>query len=266
MFRTVIISSALLISSVASAQVQVVAVPVSCYDCGGERFHHAHCDAAQKGPGQKGAPSHAAMPQEDAGQYVAPPANGPVFGESNSVGIEGLSFHLPPLNLALPTLKLPSFFRVRNNARMITKPSEAPYQAAGPASSPVQLMMLPSSSPAASNVPDPPAATGPAQQDPGQKSPVQDSFKGVGYAPRVSGHHDVHELRQLQAQVQQLQQMLGRIAETKEAVRAQPQRLSSRLPATHVGAARQYAQPANHVEPARLSVPTGSLQRLPSAY
>lgn len=254
-------SMLLLLPSIAPAQ-QVVAIPVSCAGCGGERYHHSHCHAVQKGAMQKDMP--AAFPQESpAGQYVAPPANGPVFGESNSVGVEGLGLHFPQLNLQLPTLKLPSLFRVRNNARMVTNPSEAPFMEGVPASAPVQLMMVPSSPPAAP-LPDPGAADAPVQQFPSQKSPVQQDYKGVSnqQAADVSSVQ-MEEIRRLQLQLQDLHQVVARLEATTDPRGARANSVSSRLPSTQEERRRNLAQPANHVEPARLPYAVDGLQRLP---
>lgn len=267
MQRLAITMFILLVSTIASAQQQYVAIPVSCHSCGGERFHHSHCNVAQKGPAQKGLPQPDAFPQQDAGHYVAPPANGPIFGESNSIGVEGLSLHIPPLNLALPTLKFPSLFRVRNNARMMTKASEAPHQVGPPASSPVQLMMMPNPEPASSNVPDPPAAASPTQQDSSQKSPVQDNYyKGAAYQQNVGNDIQLREMRRLESQVLRLEQMLSRLEQANSMMQVQADSLAPRLPATQSNSSRRVAQPANHIEPARLPQTSEILQRLPAAY
>jgi hypothetical protein len=244
-----------------SAQQPVVAIPISCQDCGGERFHHVSCHATQKGIYQKGDEPAAMAQDEPPGQYLAPPANGPVFGESNSVGVEGLSVHFPPLNLSLPTLKLPALFRVRHNARMVTNPSEAPFTDAAQTSAPVQLMMVPGP-PARTAAPEPDAAP----QSPSQKTPVQQSFKGVSYQPSDDvGYAQTEEIRRLQRQLENLQQVLGRLEGVVEAQNAYSNSVSSRLPATRQGQYQSSAQPASHVEPIRLPLPAVGLQRLPSS-
>gem|GEM_PF-4974619 len=254
----------LLLSSAASAQ-QVIATPVSCVGCGGERYHYAHCDAVQKGVSQKGMPVSAPL-ESPQGQYLAPPANGPVFGESNSVGVEGLGLHFPPLNLQLPTLKLPSLFKVRNNARMVTNPSEAPFVEGAPTSAPIQLMMVPNSPPASSPV-EPDAANSPVQQSPSQKSPVQQSYRGASFQQEPTANHaQMEEVRRLRLQLDNLQQMLVRIEAAKELHPIHATSVSSRLPATQYEYRQSFAQPANYTEPARLPFPIDGLQRLPATH
>jgi hypothetical protein len=63
----------------------------------------------------------------DNGAFVVGPANGEVSGESNSLGLRMGTLRFPEVQLALPTVQLPSLIRFRKNAAMHTESTTAPY-------------------------------------------------------------------------------------------------------------------------------------------
>jgi hypothetical protein len=88
------------------------------------QHHSCYCDdCVQKG--KIAAPE--AAPRPESGAYVAPPRTGTTVGESNSIGIEGLSIKFPELNLQLPELKLPHFTHRRRGPHMEVEAAKAPY-------------------------------------------------------------------------------------------------------------------------------------------
>lgn len=61
------------------------------------------------------------------GAYAIPQAAGEQVGESGSIGIRGLEIRLPEIRLALPELRLPSYYHVRRGAEMHVDSARAPY-------------------------------------------------------------------------------------------------------------------------------------------
>lgn len=61
------------------------------------------------------------------GAFAVPQAAGEQIGESGSVGIRGLELRLPEMRLALPEIRLPSYYRIRHGAEMRVAESRAPF-------------------------------------------------------------------------------------------------------------------------------------------
>jgi hypothetical protein len=76
-------------------------------------------------------PPFAQAQAEQQGVFVAPQQAGVVQGPSNGFGVRGLEIELPAIRLALPTIRFPSLFRTRANARMLLGGSEAAFVGAG---------------------------------------------------------------------------------------------------------------------------------------
>lgn len=61
------------------------------------------------------------------GVYAAPPASGTTQSSSESFGIRGLALRLPELKLELPSIELPSLYRVRHGRKMRIDAADAPF-------------------------------------------------------------------------------------------------------------------------------------------
>jgi hypothetical protein len=59
-------------------------------------------------------------------QFAAPTPSGQISGESNSMGVQGLSIHFPEFNLQFPTIQLPSLVRYRRQPEMQLDQARAP--------------------------------------------------------------------------------------------------------------------------------------------
>ncbi len=59
-------------------------------------------------------------------QFAAPSPSGQISGESNSMGVQGLSIHFPEFNLQFPTIQLPSLVRYRRQPEMQLDQARAP--------------------------------------------------------------------------------------------------------------------------------------------
>src|SRR5687768_15981127 len=104
----------------------VAGTEASCPSCRPGRPCQKCCPKKPCAPPQQ-APPQQAPPQAPPGYFAAPPQSGPVAGESQSVGVEGFAIHFPAMSLKLPTLQLPSVFRMRHNPRMMLEQSNAPF-------------------------------------------------------------------------------------------------------------------------------------------
>ena len=81
-----------------------------------------------KFPGQKAPvePEQEAAPYQEGAGFVAPPARGPVAGESSALGLEGMSIEFPALELKFPNLRFPCFTHYRTPPRMLLEKGVAP--------------------------------------------------------------------------------------------------------------------------------------------
>jgi hypothetical protein len=117
------LSTAVLVSSTAGAQ-------PGCAD----RAGCTNPSCAEKGRcvcGQEQPCFPPTKQQPEAGAFVAPAQPGVVQGASNGMGVRGLEIEFPAFRLALPTIRFPSMFRTRANARMLLERGEAAFVGAG---------------------------------------------------------------------------------------------------------------------------------------
>ena len=98
----------------------------SCADCG--------CDSPgiPREPTPRGGPE----PQQEivtreTGYFQAPPRTGAFEGASGSVGLRAGAFVIPEIRIPLPSIELPSVFRVRRGAKMRINPAEASWISTG---------------------------------------------------------------------------------------------------------------------------------------
>jgi hypothetical protein len=94
----------------------------------------------------------AAVPQ---GTFAQPPATGTVRGPVNQVGIEGAELRFPEMSLRLPSLRLPTLSRFRQDARMDIDNARAPFVSsptAMPVAAPTAMAAMPSTAAAAAPV------------------------------------------------------------------------------------------------------------------
>jgi hypothetical protein len=82
------------------------------------------CRPTQGAPPPVGAPPPTQSPL---GFFQSPPPTGAVVGPSEASGVQGAEITFPELRLRLPSIKLPSHFRSRTNAHMVTEAGVAPY-------------------------------------------------------------------------------------------------------------------------------------------
>jgi hypothetical protein len=68
------------------------------------------------------------MLMQPQGVFVQPPPSGTVQGPVEQTNIEGASITFPELNLRMPSLRMPTVSRSRQNPRMITDQQIAPFQ------------------------------------------------------------------------------------------------------------------------------------------
>lgn len=125
-----------------------VAVPaqpigVPCGQCGGpasncgcgrprRQVHHVvieqptDCDDQRQPATSAPEPAAASVPP---GSFVAPPQQGPVVGQSQSLGIRGMRLTFPEISLAFPSIELPSFVRRFRRPSMELQAGQAAYVA-----------------------------------------------------------------------------------------------------------------------------------------
>ncbi|MEM9410501.1 MAG: hypothetical protein AAGA30_05275 [Planctomycetota bacterium] len=72
-----------------------------------------------------------ATQQVQTGQFIAPPATGTISEESVTTGWRGMSLRFPEFKIGLPSLELPSRYRVRHPKRMKVDSTSATYVPAG---------------------------------------------------------------------------------------------------------------------------------------
>ncbi len=58
--------------------------------------------------------------------FLRAPGTGQTAGESNSIGLRGITLHVPEMRIGLPTLELPSLMRFRREAEMIFDHARGP--------------------------------------------------------------------------------------------------------------------------------------------
>ncbi|MBS0266366.1 MAG: hypothetical protein JSS02_30830 [Planctomycetes bacterium] len=190
-----------------------------------------------------------AAPQ--AATFQAPPATGPITGESQGWGIRGMSLDFPAWHLQLPHLHFPSFFRTRQNPEMligsarapIVQGAAAPYgpisgavhipgmshtavpyapQPSPPVAPPVAPPTAPPAAPQAPRSPAPPAApeTEPDCAAPPPLVPPAAAcdVAGSGYQ---TNHAALEELRAARAELSAYREELLHLKELLETVTAQ---------------------------------------------
>lgn len=58
--------------------------------------------------------------------FLRAPGTGQTAGESNSIGLRGITLHIPEMRIGLPTLELPSLMRFRREAEMVFDHARGP--------------------------------------------------------------------------------------------------------------------------------------------
>ena len=116
--------------------------------------------APQPQPAPQPAPQQA--PQPAGGYYAAPPQTGQAVGARNATAIDGFGLHFPAFTLKLPTLQLPSTFKLRTGPHMVLDSAKAPYVQHSPMtlSAPVAMQAVPAQGPMPSQAPTPASAPG----------------------------------------------------------------------------------------------------------
>lgn len=124
----------------------VAAAQLACDDTGFHRTYHSAGPSECRSPGYcrpypvcderaiERAPARPERQPErvierapESGMYAQPPAVGERIGESDSVGVRGLSIRFPEVTIELPELRLPSLFCARRGPEMRTESARAPY-------------------------------------------------------------------------------------------------------------------------------------------
>ena len=130
------------------------------------------CQPPPSAPPAAAPPSAPAAPP---GMFVAPPQTGTVMGERNSIMLHGPALHMPEFRIGLPSLELPSFQRMRQEARMNLSPAVAPYEQAPTLPPQAPAMFVGQYNPAqppnapAPQAPSAPAAPGAGSCQPGRR-------------------------------------------------------------------------------------------------
>ena len=119
------------------------------------------CKPPCKPPCNQPPPQQMPMYYQPPGVFVQPPASGTVQGPVESTTVQGAELSFPEMRLRMPSLKMPSISKTRQNARMLLDQAVAPFQespamplgpaapaapVAAPAAAPVaapQMMMAP---------------------------------------------------------------------------------------------------------------------------
>lgn len=106
----------------------------------------------------------AAPPSAPPGYYAAPPQNGVLQGASSSIEMEGAALRFPALEFKLPSLRLPSFSKIHQNARMHIEEARAPYVQQPPVAYGAPIAIQPVAAPPQAG----PPSSGPPQAPPHQ--------------------------------------------------------------------------------------------------
>ncbi len=74
-----------------------------------------------------------APPATAPGMYAQPPATGAFEGESSGIGVRGPVIQFPEVKLQLPTLHMPSLFKIKRGAQLNLDSGTAPFVTGAPA-------------------------------------------------------------------------------------------------------------------------------------
>ena len=154
------------------------------------------CQPPPSAPPAAAPPSAPAAPP---GMFVAPPQTGTVMGERNSIMLHGPALHMPEFRIGLPSLELPSFQRMRQEARMNLSPAVAPTNRRRPYRRKCWQCLWVNTTPPSRRMPRPrkrrvlPQPPAPVPVNPGRRllhapapPPCQPAFRSPGACPAAA--------------------------------------------------------------------------------